>query len=100
MRYNMTIGMNIDNIQDCVDKMQMYNSDEKENLDNIIKVLHTINENYTTDNSSKFLQIQEALKQKFDVIKLNNYNNEVILINSIQNEINLKNKTIEGLNNI
>ena len=100
MRYNMTIGMNIDNIQDCVDKMQMYNSDEKENLDNIIKVLHTINENYTTDNSSKFLQIQEALKQKFDVIKLNNYNNEVILINSIQNKKKKKNKTIEGLNNI
>lgn len=89
-----------ENMINCIEKIRMYDNDEKINFDNIMKCFQNINNGYITNNFNKLSQIQNILYRKFNIIKINHYNNEVILVQNLNKYIDTAKKVEAIFNNI
>lgn len=76
-------ALNIEKIEKSVDKLKFYDRSENENFADIVSELINLSSFYNGDNSDYFTQIVTDIEKKFNVIKANHYNNEVILMNAL-----------------
>ena len=81
--------IDIDKMTNSIDKLKFYNRDENVNFTNIISELRNMYSGYNSGKNEYFSQIIDDLTKKFGVIKANHYNNEVILMNTVNKYINV-----------
>ena len=74
--------MNVEEFIKQIDKFVYYNREKSSTFDKIIKRLSEINTNYVTKNYNDLINIKKELSNKFSIIKKNNFNNEIILVNN------------------
>lgn len=93
-------GIDIENMIKSLEIVKMYDNEEKINFDKIKNNLIDINSNYNTSNYNKLMNIQVDLINKMNVIKLNHYNNEVIINKNIIKYIDTAKKVENMFDNI
>lgn len=81
--------INIEEMQRNLEKIKMYYRDIQTVFDKIVAEFEGLNKNYITDNTSKLIQFCNSLADKYFVMKINQYDNEVILFKTISKYSNL-----------
>ncbi len=76
-------SMNIEEMRLNLEKIKMYHREFKTNFSNISEIMRRLNRCYGTSNTSKLVTLKNDLENKFSVIKVNQYDNEIILLKQI-----------------
>lgn len=76
-------SMNIEEMRINLEKLKMYHREFKTSFSNIIEIMNQLNRFYGTNNTSKLVTIKNDFENKFSVIKVNQYDNEIILLKQI-----------------
>lgn len=92
--------IDINNIINYLDKIKIFNQEQNNTFNNILKKLQEINSNYISDNTNKLIKIQNELYYKFNIIKINNYDNEIVLFKNINKTTDTVKKVNTIFNNI
>lgn len=92
-------AMNTEEIQKNLEKLKMYHREFKTNFSNIIEIMNRLNHSYSTSNTSKLVTIKNDLENKFSVIKINQYDNEIILLKQISLYIEMSQSVSESFKN-
>lgn len=93
-------SIDIENMIKLLEMIKMYDNEEKVNFEKIKNSLIEVNNSYNTSNYNKLINIQTDLINKLSVIKLNHYNNEVIINKKIIKYIDTAKKAENIFNNI
>lgn len=93
-------SMNIEEMRMNMEKIKMYHREFKTNFSNFSKIMSQLNQFYETNNTSKLVTIKNELENKFSVIKVNQYDNEIILLKQITLYTETSQRVSESFNNI
>ena len=92
----MNNAINVLELSKCLEKVKYYNREENINFDNIIRKIEELNKEYITNNYNKLDELKNNINNKFNIIKINHYNNEIIL----NKNINITLETSKKVDNI
>lgn len=92
----MNSAINILELSRSLEKIKFYNREENINFNNLIKKIEETNKEYISNNYNKLDELKNIINNKFNTIKTNHYNNEIIL----NKNINITLETSKKVDNI